>query len=103
MDVTSKHQIDGSSTVTVEDSVAPRDCLLVVIGSSEYNLDLIHAGKRLAEALNAVWTVVSVETSNFRFLPDQDRDRRLEIARIAESLGAEAVSLHGDSAARTIA
>ncbi|MFI4865681.1 MAG: ATP-binding protein [Steroidobacterales bacterium] len=103
MDVTSKYGIAGTRAANGEDRARGRDCLLVVIGSSEYDLDLIHAGKRLAEALNAVWTVVNVETSNFRFLPDRDRDRRLEIARIAESLGAEAVTLHGDSAARTIA
>jgi two-component system sensor histidine kinase KdpD len=103
MDVALKHEIAGMRAVNGEDRAYARDCLLVVIGSSEYDLDLIHAGKRLAEALNAVWLVVNVETSNFRFLPDQDRDRRLEIARIAESLGAEAVTLHGDSAARTIA
>jgi two-component system, OmpR family, sensor histidine kinase KdpD len=103
MDVTSKYQIDGNSAVTAEDSVALRDCLLVVIGSSEYDLDLIRAGKRLAEALHAVWTVVNVETSAFRFVPDRDRDRRLEIVQIAESLGAEGVTLHGDSPAKTIA
>jgi two-component system, OmpR family, sensor histidine kinase KdpD len=103
MDVALKYEIASLRVVNGEDRADARECLLVVIGSSEYDLDLIHAGKRLAEALNAVWTVVDVETSNFRFLPDQDRDRRLEIARIAESLGAEAVTLHGDSAARTIA
>jgi two-component system, OmpR family, sensor histidine kinase KdpD len=103
MDVTSKYQIASMGAANAEECAGARDCLLVVIGSSEYDLDLIHAGKRLAEALHAVWTVINVETSNFRFLPDRDRDRRLEIARIAESLGAEAVTLHGDSPARTIA
>jgi two-component system sensor histidine kinase KdpD len=36
-------------------------------------------------------------------MPDRDRARRLEILRIAESLGAEAVTLHGATAATTIA
>jgi two-component system sensor histidine kinase KdpD len=103
MEVMSKQKIASMRPTNGENRAHARDCLLVVLGSSEYDLDLIHAGKRLADALSAVWTVVDVETSNFRFLPDQDRDRRLEIARIAESLGAEAVTLHGDTAATTIA
>ena len=103
MDVTSKYKIASGSAANAEDCAGARDCLLVVIGSSEYDLDLIHAGKRLAEALHAVWTVVNVETSTFRFLPDRDRDRRLEFVRIADSLGAEGVTLHGDSPAKTIA
>jgi len=103
MDVTSKYDIAAGSAANAEDCAVARDCLLVVIGSSGYDLDLIDAGKRLAEALHAVWTVVNVQTSSFRFMPDRDRDRRLEIVRIAESLGAEAVTLHGASAASTIA
>jgi two-component system, OmpR family, sensor histidine kinase KdpD len=77
--------------------------LIVVIGSSACDLDLIHAGRRLAEALRATWTVVNVVTSGFSLVPDHDRDRRLEILRIAESVGAEGVTLHGGSAAATIA
>jgi two-component system, OmpR family, sensor histidine kinase KdpD len=103
MDATAKYQIDGNSAANAGDCMPARDCLLVVIGSSEYDLDLIRAGKRLAEALHAVWAVVNVETSAFRFVPDRDRDRRVEIVQIAESLGAEGVTLHGDSPAKTIA
>jgi two-component system sensor histidine kinase KdpD len=74
-----------------------------MLGSSEYDLDLIHASKRLAEGLGAQWVVVWVQTSSFRFLPDRERDRRLEVARIAETLGGEAVLLHGAGAAKSIA
>jgi len=103
MDVTSKYAIAVDNAANAEECGGTHDYLLVVIGSSEYDLDLIHAGKRLAEALRAAWTVVNVETSTFSFLPDNGHDRRLEIVRIAESLGAESVTLHGASAARTIA
>jgi two-component system, OmpR family, sensor histidine kinase KdpD len=103
MQVTSRYQIAGGSAANAEDCVGAGDCLLVVIGSSEYDLDLIRAGKRLAEALHAVWAVVNVETSAFSFVADRDRDRdrRLEIVRIAESHGAEGVTLHGDAPAKT--
>jgi two-component system, OmpR family, sensor histidine kinase KdpD len=103
MDVSSRYDIAATRAANAEDCALVRDCLLVVIGSSGYDLDLIHAGKRLAEALDAVWAVVDVQTSSFRFMPDRDRARRLEILRIAASLGAEAVTLHGASAAATIA
>jgi two-component system sensor histidine kinase KdpD len=95
-----------ASDVTAQNSggeAGEPDHLIVVIGSSAYDLDRIHAGKRLAEALRATWTVVNVVTSSFTLVPDHDRDRRLEILRIAESLGAESVTLHGGSAAPTIA
>ncbi|HEX2790239.1 MAG TPA: ATP-binding protein [Steroidobacteraceae bacterium] len=103
MDVTSQCDIAAGGAANAPDGAAERDCLLVLIGSSGYDIDLIHAGKRLAEAVHAVWAVVDVETSRFRFMPDRDRARRLEILRIAESLGAEAVTLHGATAATTIA
>jgi two-component system sensor histidine kinase KdpD len=80
-----------------------RGCLLVMLGSSEYDLDLIHASQRLAAGLDMDWTVVCVQPSTFRFLPDQDRDRRLEVMRIAESLGGDSVVLHGASPANAIA
>jgi two-component system sensor histidine kinase KdpD len=103
MDVTLKYAVTAGNAANAGDFALGRDFVLVIIGSGGYDLDLIHAGKRLAEAMRAVWTVVNVQTSAFRFMPDRDRDRRLEIARIAESLGAEAVTLHGASAAKTIA
>jgi two-component system sensor histidine kinase KdpD len=105
MEVISMYQAASMSAANAEQLAGSRDCLLVVIGSSEYDLDLdlIHAAKRLAEELHALWGVVNVETSSFRFVPDRDRERRMEILRIAESLGAEAVTLHGDTSATTIA
>jgi two-component system sensor histidine kinase KdpD len=103
MDVTSQYHIAAGRAANASDGAAARNCLLVLIGSSGYDIDLIHAGKRMAEAAHAVWAVVDVETSRFRFMPDRDRARRLEILRIAESLGAEAVTLHGATAGPTIA
>jgi two-component system, OmpR family, sensor histidine kinase KdpD len=102
-DVILTYGFTAGNAANTGDFAVERHFVLVVIGSSGYDLDLIYAGKRLAEALRATWTVVNVQTSAFRFMPDRDRDRRLEIARIAESLGAEAVTLHGASAAKTIA
>jgi two-component system, OmpR family, sensor histidine kinase KdpD len=103
-DATSEY--DGADVPLAEalgQAPATRPRLLVLPSSSEYDLDLLHVAQRLAAALDADWTVVHVQTSSFRFLPDRDRDRRSEITRMAESLGGEAVVLHGTSAARTVA
>jgi two-component system sensor histidine kinase KdpD len=103
MKLASKLDMTIGPAANTDSYAGHREHLLVVTGSSEYDLDLIHAGKHLAEGLRAAWTVVNVQTSAFRVMPDRGRDRRLEIARIAETLGAESVTLHGASAARTIA
>jgi two-component system sensor histidine kinase KdpD len=103
MNLASKIDIAIDTAANSEPYQGNREHLLVVMSSSEYDLDLIHAGRRLAEALRAAWTVVNMQTSAFRLMPDRRQDRRLEIARIAETLGAESVTLHGASAAHTIA
>ena len=59
---------------------------------------LVRAGKRLADALDAEWTVVYVETPALLRLSEAQRNRRIELLRLAESLGAETVTLDGPSA-----
>jgi two-component system sensor histidine kinase KdpD len=103
-DVPSSYGASATAAANAEHPAGTgRACLLVMLGSSEYDLDLIHSSQRLAAGLEMDWTVVCVQPSTFRFLPDQDRDRRLEVMRIAESLGGDSVVLHGASAARAIA
>jgi two-component system, OmpR family, sensor histidine kinase KdpD len=99
-----KYGIEGASAANAEDVPPPsRACLLVLPEPNEYDLDLLHAGRRLAAALEVDWVVVFVQPSTFRFLPDRDCERRLELMRLAESLGGQAVILHGTAVAKTIA
>ncbi|MEQ1802985.1 MAG: sensor histidine kinase KdpD [Gammaproteobacteria bacterium] len=79
-----------------------RDRLLVAIGPDDQAEQVIRAGKRLADALDAQWTVVSVETPHLLRLPEAARNRRIDLLRLAESLGAETVTLDGRSAADTV-
>ncbi len=103
-DVPSSYGASATAAANAEGAAGTaRACLLVMLGSSEYDLDLIHASQRLSAALEMDWTVVCVQPSSFRFLPDRDHDRRIEVMRIAESLGGEAVLLHGASVAKTVA
>jgi two-component system sensor histidine kinase KdpD len=78
------------------------DRVLVAVGPDEQAEQLVRAGKRIADALDAGWTVVYVETPALLRLSEAERDRRIDLLRLAESLGAETVTLDGPSAAATL-
>ncbi len=79
-----------------------QDHLLVAIGPDAQAEQLVRAGKRMSDALRAKWTVVYVETPALLRLSDQQRDRRIDLLRLAESLGAETVTLDGPTAAAAL-
>jgi two-component system, OmpR family, sensor histidine kinase KdpD len=78
------------------------DRVLVAVGPDEQAEQLVRAGKRLADALDASWTVVYVETPELLRLSDAERNRRIDVLRLAESLGGETVTLDGPSAAAVL-
>ncbi len=73
--------------------------ILVAVGPDEQAEQLVRTGKRMADALAAGWSVVYVETPALLRLSEQERNRRIAVLRLAESLGAETVTLDGPSAA----
>jgi two-component system sensor histidine kinase KdpD len=73
--------------------------VLVGIGPRSDGETLVRAGKRLSAALHAPWIVVYVETPDLIRLPEAERNRRIAWLRLAETLGAETVTLGGPSAA----
>ena len=79
------------------------DRVLVAVGPDEQAAELVRAGKRMADALDAEWTVVYVETPALLRLSEAARNRRIDVLRLAESLGGETVTLDGPSAAATLA
>jgi two-component system sensor histidine kinase KdpD len=79
-----------------------QDQLLVAVGPDDQAEQLVRAGKRLADALHARWTVVYVETPELLRLSAQQRNRRIDLLRLAESLGAETVTLDGPTAAAAL-
>ncbi len=64
-----------------------RDRVLVAVGPDEQAEQLVRAGRRMADALDAQWTVVYVETPWLLNLPEVERNRRIDVLRLAESLG----------------
>jgi two-component system sensor histidine kinase KdpD len=78
------------------------DRILVAVGPDEQAEQLVRAGKRMSDALDAGWSVVYVETPALLRLSEAERNRRIDLLRLAESLGAETVTLDGPSAAATL-
>ncbi len=69
--------------------------ILVGVGPTSDGESLVRAGKRLATALHAPWIVVYVETPNLIRLPEAERNRRIAWLKLAETLGAETITLGG--------
>lgn len=93
-------RVEASARALRPDRVRARlagDRVLVAVGPDHQAEQLVRAGKRLADALDATWTVVYVETPRLLRLSDADRNRRIEVLRLAESLDAETVTLDGPS------
>ncbi|HEY6484567.1 MAG TPA: sensor histidine kinase KdpD [Steroidobacteraceae bacterium] len=78
------------------------DRIMVGVGPDEQAEQLVRAGKRLADALDCDWTVVYVETPALLRLSNAERNRRIDVLRLAESLGAETVTLDGPTVAATL-
>ena len=90
---------DYRNEKSVRDAWAARERLLVAVGPDAQAERLVRAGKRLADGLDAEWLVVYVETPDLIRLSQAERNRRIAILRLAASLGAEAITLGGSSAA----
>src|SRR5579859_168011 len=69
--------------------------LMVCISPHPLGLRLVRASCRMAASLHAEWIVVYVETSRHLTMPDADRERVVQILRLAEQLGAETIRLTG--------
>ena len=86
----------------IYDTWAAGECLMVCVGPDAQAEKLVRAGKRIATALHARWLVVYVETPELLRMPEAERNRRIDLLRLAESLGAESVTLDGPTAAEAL-
>ncbi len=79
-----------------------RDRFMIAVAPDDQAEQLVRFGKRFADALDAEWLVVTVETPALLKLGERARNRRVKVLRLAESLGARTVTLDGSSAAATL-
>jgi two-component system sensor histidine kinase KdpD len=83
-----------------------RGRMIVTIAPDEnpdFAEQLVRAGKRYAVALDLDWTVLCVETPPLLSNLKLERDSRLEVFRLAESLGADTVTLDAAVPAAAVA
>lgn len=71
--------------------------ILVCVSPSPLAFRLVRAGKRMADALRARWTVLYVEGLNSGPITQSDKDSVVQTLRLAEQLGAETIELSGVS------
>jgi two-component system, OmpR family, sensor histidine kinase KdpD len=76
--------------------------LLVCIGPSPSSADLVRMAQRMAAYLKAEWFAVYVEDPRMLRLPESERNRAVYNLRLAEQLGAEAITLRGRRIAEEI-
>src|SRR4051795_1704318 len=69
--------------------------ILVCVSDDPRSAGLVRYTKRLADRLHAPWTAVSIETRRSLQLTDEQRDRLADTMRLAETLGAEAITIPG--------
>ena len=73
--------------------------IVVAIGPDHHGEQRVRAAKRLADAIDAPWHAVYVETPRLLRLPQAERTRILGYLRLAEQLGAKTSVLSGSSVA----
>jgi two-component system sensor histidine kinase KdpD len=76
--------------------------VLACVGGDSSSIDVVRHAKRMADSLRAPWTAVHVETGRNLGMSEAERDRIAEVLRLAQRLGAETVTLPGQSVADTI-
>lgn len=69
--------------------------ILVCVSEDPRAAGLVRYTKRLADRLHAPWTAVSIETRRSLQLTEEQRDRLADTLRLAETLGAEALTIPG--------
>lgn len=81
---------------------ATSERLLVCVGASPSSAKVLRSSKRMAAALHADWIAANVETSRAPQLSPDARHRLAENLNLARQLGAETVTLTGETVAEEL-
>ncbi|MBN9511207.1 MAG: sensor histidine kinase KdpD [Alphaproteobacteria bacterium] len=87
--------LDHMQAHAIEGPWPAGDRLLVCVTRRSAGAALVRYGRRLAERLRAPWTALYVETPATLRLAEPARDRIAATLRLAQTLGAEAVTIPG--------
>ena len=99
---TAASRVDAQMLSLMRQSAVPgpwptQERILVCINESPLAKSLVRAGKRMAERADIPWIVATVVTPKHEALPESARRLTSEAMQLAESLGAEIVTLHADA------
>jgi two-component system sensor histidine kinase KdpD len=86
----------------IDETWAAGERVLVCIGPNALAETLVRTGKRVAATLHAEWIVLFVETPALARMSDAERNERVRLLQLAESLGAETVTLGGHDVAAEV-
>ncbi|GGB02930.1 two-component sensor histidine kinase [Brucella endophytica] len=76
--------------------------VLVCVNARPGALSLVRYGRRQADRMRAPWAAVHIETSKDARLSEADKNKIAAALRLAEQLGAEAVTLPGENVSEEI-
>ena len=88
--------VDAMRRQGIEGPWAAGERILVLIAGDGMASALVRAGRRLADLMNAPWTVATVERPNRPVREPQAARRVTEALKLAEQLGGKSVVLTGD-------
>ncbi|GGI76271.1 two-component sensor histidine kinase [Polymorphobacter multimanifer] len=88
-----RHLLDHVESIGERGTWAAGERVVVAIGDQPGGEALIRAAKRLADALHATWTAVSVETPRNATLSADARERMADALKLATGLGATIVTV----------
>jgi len=76
--------------------------VLVCVSEAPSTAGLIRYARRVADRLRVPWTAIYVETARAHRLPDAERDRIVDLLRLAERLGASTITIPGRNIAEEV-
>ena len=95
--------VDYMRAHRIEGSWPASERVLVLVDSSRGANAIVRHAKRMADRLRAQWTAIHIETPASARASEVERDKVAQSLRLAQRLGAAAISIPGEDVASTVA
>jgi two-component system, OmpR family, sensor histidine kinase KdpD len=94
--------VDYMRAHRLEGSWPASERVLVLVDSAQGGNTVVRHAKRMADRLRAQWTAIHVETPDAARASEAERDKIAQTLRLAQRLGATAISIPGQDQASTV-
>ena len=94
--------VDYMRAHRIEGSWPASERVLVLVDSAQGGNTVVRRAKRMADRLRAQWTAIHVETPAAARSSEAERDKIAQTLRLAQRLGATAISIPGQDEALTV-